>query len=102
MLIRDLEAKVDIEMATIHFYGKACLFAPQRKVNCYREYKKDNPSTLLKRKLLRRLGCLWLLKGGFRREVLNFAMCCQFKSQSGACDRGRQSKRCMHRAILFQ
>lgn len=56
MLIRDLEWKTGLDRATIRFYEREGLIAPERKDNGYREYTEEHLSHLLKIKLLRQLG----------------------------------------------
>ena len=56
MLIRELERQTGLERATIRFYEKEGLIAPQREDNGYRTYSDEDCETLLKVKLLRQLG----------------------------------------------
>lgn len=56
MLIRDLEQQTGLDRATIRFYEKEGLIAPERKENGYRVYSKQDAEDLNKIKLLRQLG----------------------------------------------
>ena len=56
MRILDLEAKTDLERATIRFYEKEGLISPRRTENGYREYSETDCGQLMKIKLLRQLG----------------------------------------------
>jgi len=55
MLIRDLEQQTGLDRATIRYYEKEGLIAPQRKENSYRVYTQEDCENLLKIKLLRQL-----------------------------------------------
>ena len=56
MLIRDLEAKTGLDRATIRFYEREGLIAPERKENGYRTYSDADCRILQKVKFLRQLG----------------------------------------------
>ena len=56
MLIRDLEGKTGLDRATIRYYEREGLIAPERKENGYRIYSDDDCKTLQKVKFLRQLG----------------------------------------------
>lgn len=56
MLIRDLERKTGLDRATIRYYEREGLIAPERKENGYRVYSNGDCDTLRKIKLLRQLG----------------------------------------------
>ncbi len=56
MQIRELEAKTGLERATIRYYEREGFIQPKRHDNGYREYSPEDCETLLKIKLLRKLG----------------------------------------------
>ena len=56
MQIRELEAKTGLERATIRYYEREGFIQPNRHENGYREYSPEDCETLLKIKLLRKLG----------------------------------------------
>ena len=56
MLIRDLEGKTGLDRATIRYYEREGLIAPERKENGYRIYSDDDCKTLQKVTFLRQLG----------------------------------------------
>ncbi len=55
MTIKDLENRTGMDRATIRFYEKEGLIAPQRQSNGYRDYSEEDLLTLEKIALLRRL-----------------------------------------------
>ncbi len=55
MTIKELETLTGLDRATIRFYEKAGLLAPQRLSNGYRDYSQEDALTLEKIALLRRL-----------------------------------------------
>ena len=56
MRIQDMELQTGLDRATIRFYEKEGLIAPQRQENGYRIYTDEDAQLLLKVKLLRQLG----------------------------------------------
>lgn len=56
MRIQDLERLVNTDRATIRFYEKEGLIAPNRSENGYRDYTQENALELKRILLLRRLG----------------------------------------------
>lgn len=56
MKINDLEQQSGLDRATIRYYEKEGLLAPERLENGYREYSEQDKDQLLKIRLLRQLG----------------------------------------------
>lgn len=56
MRIQELERLVNTDRATIRFYEKEGLIAPNRSENGYRDYTQENALELKRILLLRRLG----------------------------------------------
>lgn len=56
MQIRELEEKTGLDRATIRYYEREGFLTPDRKENGYRVYGEEEMKTLLKIKLLRKLG----------------------------------------------
>lgn len=56
MQIRELEQETGLDRATIRFYEREGLITPLRQENGYRTYSEEDVRTLMKVKLLRKLG----------------------------------------------
>ena len=56
MKIKELEHQTGLDRATIRYYEKEGFLEPSRGENGYRTYSPEDADTLLKIKLLRRLG----------------------------------------------
>lgn len=56
MRINDLENRTGLDRATIRYYEKEGMIAPERRENGYRDYSEADRAQLLKIKLLRQLG----------------------------------------------
>lgn len=56
MTIKEVEEQLGLSRATIRFYEKENLLAPQRSRNAYREYSEEDISVLKKIIILRKLG----------------------------------------------
>lgn len=55
MTIQELEARTELERATIRYYEREGLITPSRRDNSYRDYSEEDAGELLKIKLLRKL-----------------------------------------------
>lgn len=95
MQIRDLEERTGLDRATIRYYEKEGLLAPRREENGYRLYSEADEKTLLKMKLLRRLGMSLEAIRQFQQGSGNFssaldaqitALSCQMEENSRARD----------------
>lgn len=73
MLIHDLEGKSGLDRATIRFYEREGLIAPERRENGYREYTQEHLEQLLKIRLLRQLGISLETIKGLQRGTEDFS-----------------------------
>ena len=58
MTIKEIEKLLEIPRATVRFYEKEGLIAPDRKGNGYREYSEEDVEKLRKVIILRKIGIL--------------------------------------------